>query len=197
MAPPRTQAGAARRDPQAPSNAASGLRGWALGTAVMAVAVALVGCTPSSPVHDGPQQLPMVNIDLGHPNTEIQVQLAMTEEQRATGLMFRQQLAPNEGMLFAFPEPAKQCFWMKNTLIPLAAAFVSDGGTVVNIAEMKPGSVDLHCSASPVRFVLEMNQGWFARHGIGRGSQLQLLEGQSAGQSEVVSGQVYAPWRNN
>jgi uncharacterized membrane protein (UPF0127 family) len=75
-------------------------------------------------------------------------------------------------MLFVFEQPATQCFWMKNTLLPLTAAFVADDGTIVNLVDMKPQTTDSHCSEKPVRFVLEMNQGWFAKKGLKAGSRL-------------------------
>ncbi len=78
----------------------------------------------------------------------------------------------HEGMLFVFAQPSVQCFWMKNTLLPLSAAFLDDDGTIVNIADMKPQSLDSHCSGRPVRYVLEMNQGWFAKRAIKPGSKL-------------------------
>lgn len=102
----------------------------------------------------------------------IQAQVAATPEQRATGLMFRTDMPANEGMLFVFEQPAGQCFWMKNTLLPLTAAFVADDGTIVNLADMKPQTLDSHCSEKPVRYVLEMHQGWFAKRGIGSGFRL-------------------------
>lgn len=102
----------------------------------------------------------------------IQAQVASTPQQRATGLMYRQEMPGNEGMLFVFEKPAIQCFWMKNTLIPLTAAFVADDGTIVNLADMQPQTLDSHCSGKPVRYVLEMNQGWFAKRGIQAGSRL-------------------------
>lgn len=102
----------------------------------------------------------------------IHAQVASTPEQRSTGLMFRAEMPANEGMLFVFEEPAGQCFWMKNTLLPLTAAFVADDGTIVNLADMKPKTLDSHCSAKPVRYVLEMHQGWFAKRGIQAGSRL-------------------------
>jgi uncharacterized membrane protein (UPF0127 family) len=77
-----------------------------------------------------------------------------------------------EGMLFVFPAATKQCFWMKNTILPLTAAFVADDGTIVNLADMKPQTTDSHCSDKPVRYVLEMNQGWFAKKGLKAGSKL-------------------------
>ena len=102
----------------------------------------------------------------------IQAQVAATPEQRATWLMHRTEMPTNEGMLFVFEQPAGQCFWMKNTLLPLTAAFVADDGTIVNLADMQPQSLDSHCSAKPVRYVLEMHQGWFAKRGIGPGFRL-------------------------
>ncbi len=103
----------------------------------------------------------------------IDTQVARTIEQRATGLMFRKNMPQGEGMLFIFEQASEQCFWMKNTLVPLTAAFVADDGSIVNLADMKPQTTDSHCSEKPVRFVLEMNQGWFAKKGIKAGFRLQ------------------------
>lgn len=120
---------------------------------------------------DKPQtQLPRVALSAGM--HLINAQVAATPEQRAIGLMHRREMPTNEGMLFAFEQAGVQCFWMKNTLLPLTAAFVADDGTIVNLADMKPQTLDSHCSAQPVRFVLEMNQGWFAKRGIQAGSKL-------------------------
>ena len=102
----------------------------------------------------------------------LDVQLAQTPEQRQIGLMWRKDMPQHEGMLFVFEQPATQCFWMRNTLIPLSAAFVADDGTIVNIADMKPQSDDSHCSAKPVRYVLEMHKGWFDKRGIKPGARL-------------------------
>ena len=86
--------------------------------------------------------------------------------------MFRKEMPQAEGMLFVFEQPATQCFWMKNTLLPLTAAFVADDGRIVNLVDMKPQTVDSHCSEEPVRYVLEMNQGWFAKKNIKKGAKL-------------------------
>ncbi len=121
--------------------------------------------TSSAWSRDEPQlKLPKVTLNAGM--HQIQAQLATTPAQRATGLMFRAEMPANEGMLFVFDEPAVQCFWMKNTLLPLTAAFVADDGTIVNLADMTPQTLDSHCSEKPVRFVLEMNQGWFAKRAV-------------------------------
>ncbi len=114
--------------------------------------------------------LPRVKLSAGM--HQIDAQVARTDDEHATGLMFRKAMPQHEGMLFVFEEQTKQCFWMKNTLLPLSAAFVADDGTVVNVEEMRPQTLDSHCSAKPVRYVLEMNQGWFARKGIKPGARL-------------------------
>jgi uncharacterized membrane protein (UPF0127 family) len=102
----------------------------------------------------------------------IDTQVAANNEQRAIGLMHRPQMPTSEGMLFVFEQASEQCFWMKNTLLPLTAAFVDEDGTIVNLADMKPLTTDSHCSAKPVRYVLEMNQGWFVKKGIKPGFKL-------------------------
>ena len=102
----------------------------------------------------------------------LDVQVAQTPQERQIGLMFRKDMPQHEGMLFVFEQPATQCFWMKNTLLPLTAAFLADDGTIVNLVDMKPQTTDSHCSEKPVRFVLEMNQGWFAKKGLKAGSRL-------------------------
>lgn len=134
------------------------------------VLLALGAIATAAAAQDAPQQLPAIQLTAGIHN--IQAQVAQTPEQRATGLMFRPAMPTNDGMLFAFEEAGVQCFWMKNTLLPLSAAFIADDGTVVNIEDMKPKTLDSHCSKKPVRFVLEMNQGWFAKRGIKAGDKL-------------------------
>lgn len=120
---------------------------------------------------DTPQtKLPRIKLQAGM--YQIDTQVAQTEAQRQTGLMFRKEMPQHEGMLFVFEQPATQCFWMKNTLLPLTAAFLADDGTIVNLVDMKPQTTDSHCSEKPVRFVLEMNQGWFAKKGLKAGSRL-------------------------
>jgi uncharacterized protein len=114
--------------------------------------------------------LPRVKLSAGM--HQIDAQVARSMEERSTGLMHRKEMPQHEGMLFVFETPTQQCFWMKNTLLPLSAAFVADDGTIVNIEDMKPQSLDSHCSQKPVRYVLEMHQGWFAKRGIKPGTKL-------------------------
>ena len=107
----------------------------------------------------------------------IRAEVAADFASRARGLMFRDSLGPNQGMIFVFEESARQCFWMRNTRIPLSAAFIDESGRIVNIADMQPMSDDSHCSVQPVRFVLEMEQGWFARRGLREGSRITGPQG--------------------
>ena len=102
----------------------------------------------------------------------LKAEVARTDEQRQMGLMLRNEMAQHEGMLFVFEEQAIHCFWMKNTLLPLSIAFIADDGSIVNIVDMPPQSLASHCPAKPVRYALEMNQGWFVKHGIKAGFRL-------------------------
>lgn len=130
----------------------------------------LAGIHLATIAQTAPQHLPTITLGAGMHN--IVAEVARTDQQRQIGLMFRKQMAMHEGMLFVFEEPATQCFWMRNTLIPLAAAFVDDSGTIVNVEEMAPQTDDSHCSKKPVRYVLEMNQGWFSKRGLKPGFKL-------------------------
>ncbi len=134
-------------------------------------AVAALCFAALATAQDGPQKLAQVRLNAGIHN--INAELASSPQQREIGLMFRTSMPTNDGMLFVFEQPSQQCFWMRNTLIPLSIAFLGDDGSVVNIDDMKPQTLDSHCSGKPVRFVLEMNQGWFAKRGIKPGSKLR------------------------
>ena len=137
----------------------------------LALVLAACAFSTASPAQDGPQKLAAIRLSAGM--HVIQAELAQSPDERSIGLMFRKTMATNDGMLFTFEQPGQQCFWMKNTLLPLSAAFIAEDGSVVNIEDMKPQTLDSHCSAKPVRFVLEMNAGWFAKRGIKPGTKLQ------------------------
>ena len=105
----------------------------------------------------------------------IQAEVAKSKAQRRKGLMFRESLPQDQGMLFAYRKPKRICMWMKNTLIPLSVAFIDAYGTIVNIESMVPHSRDIHCSRTPVYYALEMNRGWFNQRDIGLGSRVEGL----------------------
>lgn len=107
----------------------------------------------------------------------VKAEVARTDAQRAQGLMFREKLPGNAGMVFVFDTPAAQCMWMKNTPLPLSVAFIDADGKVVNIEDMQPHTLDSHCSTKgvPVRYALEMNQGWFRQRHIQPGTRIGNL----------------------
>lgn len=120
----------------------------------------------------GPQpRLDSITLQAGMHN--IRAEVARTPLQTQTGMMFRKEMAQHEGMLFVFDNLERRCFWMKNTLLPLSIAYIADDGTIVNLSDMQPLSEASHCSSQPVRYALEVNQGWFAKRGIKPGFKLK------------------------
>jgi uncharacterized membrane protein (UPF0127 family) len=140
-------------------------------TCIKALAIsALALAAGLATAQDGPQRLRSIPLNAGM--HVIQAEVAQSPQERAIGLMHRKDMPANAGMLFVFEEPQPQCFWMRNTLLPLSIAFLDDDGRVVNIADMKPLDETSHCSDKPVRYALEMNKGWFSKRGIKAGSKL-------------------------
>lgn len=128
-------------------------------------------CLLWSTVHA--QSLPVTQLNIGvH---LIRAEVAIADEDRARGLMFREHLAENEGMVFRFANTRQVCMWMKNTLIPLAVAFIGEDGRIINIEEMQPRTLDPHCANAPARYALEMNSGWFRKRNIRPGTQVDGL----------------------
>lgn len=121
------------------------------------------------------QHTPLPTIDLYVGMHRMQTELAVKADERAQGLMGRPSLPEMRGMLFVFDRPGVQCFWMRNTLIPLSIAFLRDDGSIVNIEHMQPLKDDSHCSTEPVRLALEVNQGWFAKRNISTGMTVRGL----------------------
>ncbi|MDO4905205.1 MAG: DUF192 domain-containing protein [Lautropia sp.] len=120
-----------------------------------------------------PLGMPVIELKAGgHP---IRAEVASTDKQRAQGLMYRNSLEADRGMLFVFSEPGLYCFWMKNTLIPLTIAFMNDDGRIVGTADMAPKDERSHCPDKPVRYALEMNQGWFRDKKLGAGDPVTGL----------------------
>jgi uncharacterized protein len=105
----------------------------------------------------------------------VNASVAANQADREQGLMYRDSLGPNEGMLFAFDENAGHCFWMKNTEIPLSIAFIREDGIITDLDEMKAETTNNHCPTHNGRYALEMSQGWFAAKGIKPGMQVMGL----------------------
>ena len=114
--------------------------------------------------------LPRVQLTAGE--HQIQVYVARSDEERALGLMHRRELPADEGMLFMCDRRGVQKFWMKDTPLPLSIAFLREDGTILRIADLEPHDLRSESSVHAVRFVLEVNQGWFAERGIGPGERI-------------------------
>ena len=109
--------------------------------------------------------MPTIPLQVG--TRVIHAEVVATVQDRARGLMHRASLAAQAGMLFVFDaEDGEACMWMKDTGIPLSAAFLAGDGRVINIVDMRPRSEQLHCAAGRAQYVLEVNQGTFGAAGV-------------------------------
>jgi uncharacterized protein len=118
---------------------------------------------------------PLVTHILHIKSHEVRAEVAVTEQARLRGLMFRDSLAENSGMLFAYPRAEVSAMWMKNTRIALSVAFIDSSGRILNIAEMKPFSEEPHASSGAAAYALEMNRDWFKKNGIKAGDHVEGL----------------------
>jgi uncharacterized membrane protein (UPF0127 family) len=152
------------------------LKQRSLMAALLVFVIGMVACAPEAVCQTTApgSALPIQTLTAGM--HRIQAEVAATDATRSRGLMFRKELAPNHGMLFIFEQPNVQCFWMRNTLLPLSIAFILDDGTITNIADMAPMTENSHCSTAPVRYTLEMEQGWFAKRGITAGKKITGIQ---------------------
>ena len=105
---------------------------------------------------------------------KVTVEVARTEGEKEKGLMFREKLPPDTGMLFIYEQEDFLSFWMKNTRFPLSIAFIDRHGRIVDIQDMEPFSLSGHISRAPAQFALEMNRGWFHRKGIKVGDTVKI-----------------------
>lgn len=116
--------------------------------------------------------LPLVNLSFG--NVDLRTEIANTPDQRYMGLSFRQVLGDNEAMLFVYPKEQMLTFTMRNTLLPLSIAYISENFVINEIHQMPVGENLLFPSKLPARFALEVNQGWFKRNNIKVGTQIKM-----------------------
>lgn len=112
------------------------------------------------------------------PTAPFTFEVASTPEQQAQGLMHRAQLPAQHGMLFAFTEPSRMGFWMKNTFVPLDIAWLSAEGVVEEIGRLTPHDETLRRPARPAKYVVELGAGTFLRHGVHVGDQLVVSKPQ-------------------
>jgi uncharacterized membrane protein (UPF0127 family) len=128
------------------------------------------GCQPNGA---GTSPFGLKTVELKIVNADLNAEVADTPQTSQNGLMFRDSLPENRGMLFVFEHPKTAFFWMKNTKIPLSIAFIDSTGKILEIKSLKPLDETTVPSASDrVAFALEVNEGWFGRHGISPGAQI-------------------------
>jgi len=123
----------------------------------------------------GTDRLRTMKLRLGR--TDLQVWIADTRDSRQLGLMHVKDLPEDRGMLFVYPVTARRSFWMENTYVPLSLAYLRSDGTIDQILDMEPLSRRTHPSTGVIRLVLEVNQGWFGRHGVKVGDKIPGIEG--------------------
>ncbi|MEE2750746.1 MAG: DUF192 domain-containing protein [Myxococcota bacterium] len=133
---------------------------------MVGITALLVACSTS--VH-----MPRIEIQVAH--KPIEVEVADDPTKRATGLMYRKTLETDSGMLFIYPTADIRSFWMENTSLPLSIAFIDSEGVIVNIEKLKPYDRTSVLSKGNALYALEMNRGWFAKHGIEPGGTVQGL----------------------
>jgi uncharacterized protein len=111
----------------------------------------------------------------GQPQSRVRVSLARTDVERQRGLMYVQNLAPDDGMLFIFDTDSVLSFWMKNTLIPLDLIFIRSDMTVAGVvANAAPLTLDPRSVGVPSRYVLEVNGGWAQQHGVAADTKVRF-----------------------
>jgi uncharacterized protein len=148
--------------------------------------ILLIGALTVLPAAGRAQQDPVGTCgDASAPYAEFQIdtyprinlELARTPEEHQTGLMFRDAMPADNGMLFVYDHPAIEGYWMHNTLLPLSIAWIGRDGTIVDIQDMQPQSDDVHFPAAAYWYALEANQGWYVEHGVGVGQQVVFCLG--------------------
>lgn len=134
----------------------------------------------------GPPPPPVPRPDDGRPQTDrptdreivvggrrLAVWVVADAASRELGLMHVRELPRDHGMLFVYPDAARRRFWMKNTYVPLSLAYIAADGRIEQLVDMEPLTLDGHPSRSAVRFVLEVQQGWFRRNGVEVGDRVE------------------------
>ncbi len=116
--------------------------------------------------------LPVIKIDVG--DKTVKAEVAVSETEQARGLMYRRSLGKHDAMLFVYEQDRVLSFWMKNTFVPLDILYIKADKTVATIKQMQPQTTKTHSSEVPVRYALEVNQGWAKANGIEPGTQVSF-----------------------
>jgi len=143
--------------------------------AALLMGFAALGLLPAVPL-TGCDRSPAVVLHAARGAVTVPVEVADTPDKRATGLMYRRDLAPDAGMLFLFTKASPQKFWMKNTPLPLDMIFIGPTAKIVGIvADACPFTTNPLGPDEPSRYVLEVNAGFAAKHGLAVGDQVEFV----------------------
>ena len=176
------------------------MRIWSLGRLFVSIALVGAGCGSSDGPEKGAVLTPPPSTvktqavqkaeSAGQPQPKLKTlklwlgpeemitEIAMSNHEITNGMMFRTQMAENEGMLFIFNGPHQASFWMKNTLLPLSCAYIDPEGVILELHDMKPkDETPITAGSARVQYVLEVKQGWFERHKINVGTQVRTERG--------------------
>jgi hypothetical protein len=138
-------------------------------------AIPEVETAPATPTVAQPK-LPTIKLWIGA--EEMITEMALNGIQQQTGMMFRTNMAENEGMIFVFPYPHQASFWMKNTSVPLSAAYIDPEGVILEIHDLEPHNTNsVKATSENIQYVLETPQGWFQRHNIATGAVVKTEKG--------------------
>ena len=151
-----------------------------MGRRVLAALLLLTACSSGGPEPvPNPDGATRLEIRTDGGVVEVVVEVADDDAERNVGLMNRERLDPDAGMVFLWDEPLHATFWMKDTLIPLSIAFWDDRNEIVSILDMEPCAADPCPSYDPeteFEGALEVNQGFFEEHGVEVGDTVELIE---------------------
>ena len=131
-----------------------------------------IAAAPLVSLAQRPESAGVQTVTLRINNSAAQAEVADTPSLQQKGLMFRESLAKDHGMVFVFSKPERYCMWMKNTPLPLSVAFIDADGRIVNIEAMQPLTENSHCARAHVPYALEMEQGWFRKKNIRVGDRV-------------------------
>ena len=154
---------------------------------LLLIALLFAGCKKTEAVNTAPSlddllpkhaqpKLPTMKIYLGAETLD--AELALTEQEEMTGMMFRTNIQETDSMLFVLPQPQRASFWMKNCPESISCAYITTDGVISEIHHLEHDDTNAVLAATDnIQFVLETKDGWFARHNIGTGAVIRTEKG--------------------
>jgi uncharacterized protein len=140
------------------------------------IGLCLACCLAACEEQQTPNAFRLATVQLHIKSNVLNTEVADTPLTSERGLMFRDSMPDDHGMLFIFDHPKTASFWNRNTKIPLSIAYVDSAGKIVEIKSLRPfDETPVPSTSDQIAFALEVNEGWFSRHGIITGTRIQGL----------------------